>query len=419
MENRNALMCIRAIALSLLCGTAIGTVSTAASAAPQYTYTTIARSEPSPVPDAFAFVGGQAAINDKGLVAFIGSDFCNGPGTCSGVYSYAPTGVLTRIINGGGAASPGHPIQQFSEPSINQSGAISFAVQNVESGGVRSTNWLDVWKKGLVKQVGPTVSNSVMTYATPRIMNNAKVLFSASDTHALATVQNNKAPKPVAPGYCSATDGTGSALNGLVAVVGGPLTGGVCNTTGIIETSIPTGATQVRVADDGSYGTIVSVTINQKGTIVFGGRLLPGRATHVDGLFIQNPGQAPQKIAEIDNGQCTATQPAPGAPCVYRTYDNRGVINVKGQTLSNIRIYDWNTIPQGGPVPTIYGVVLNGDVENGQIAWPGMVIDGCTIRSAVVGSRSLNKNGQIALSLTCDLGGGKTNTAVVVATPVK
>ena len=62
----------------------------------------------------------------------------------------------------------------------------------------------------------------------------------------------------------------------------------------------------------------------------------------------------------------------------------------------------------------------NGAARNGQIVWPGMVINGCTVHDATTGPRAINKYGQIVMLLNCtpSFAVGRSNQALVVATPV-
>ena len=75
-------------------------------------------------------------------------------------------------------------------------------------------------------------------------------------------------------------------------------------------------------------------------------------------------------------------------------------------------------MPLRNPTPSnVSGVTLNGDAQNGQIVWPGMTINGCNVRQAQAGPRSINKYGQIAIQAICNQPGGKTSVALIVATP--
>jgi hypothetical protein len=403
---------MRTIALALFCGAAFA--ATPAPANPSYLFKTIATSDPTGTLGAFAGVG-LASINDAGVVAFTASTWCAAGGfTCSGAFTIDSAGSLTTIISSSRAGTV--PYQLFSEPVINHGGAVSFNVQNFGTvANQASSNWLDLWKGGVLRQAAPTravTAPATMVYVGPRLLNNSKIVVSDSEAHTLMTALKGLPPQPAAPGYCTTSNGTGSSLNGWVFTRGGP-TASPCVDTGFLATYIPTGATQLRIPNDGTYGQLNNGTINASGTAAFSGKNLPGR-TNVEGLFQQKVGGAVQKLAELDNGAC-ANAPPPSGSCQYRGYFNSLATNPKGQVLGNVQISTWTA---GNPNPSIVsGVTLNGDAVNGQIAWPGMVIDGCNVRTAQVGPRSLNKYGQIAILLTCNLAGGKIGSAVVVATP--
>jgi hypothetical protein len=410
------------MALAALCGAAASGLASPAFAA-GYLYTTIATSVPIPLinPPAGSILNFPLApsINDKGFVAYPANAACPAPSqttfSCGAVYTTFPSGTPNRIANGGGAQPL--PVQRFYDAMINPGGAVSFGVQNVTSGPTptASSNWLSLWKNGDVRAITPIAAiNGANLYANPRILSNSRVLYGDSSNQTLMLAQKGKAPRSAAPGACTLTNGTGSGLNGVVAYRGGNAGSGPCVEAGILVTDTRTGATTLRVPADGTYGTLFStVTTNAAGTVAFGTRNLPNRPTRVDGLFVQKAGGPVQKIAEIDNGQC-ADAPTQGTPCQYRTYDLSLAINAKGLLAPNIRISDWSSAPN--PV-NAFGVALNGDIQNGKVAWPGMVIDGCNVRQALVGPRSINKFGQIALLLTCTVTGNTTYQAVVIATP--
>lgn len=180
-------------------------------------------------------------------------------------------------------------------------------------------------------------------------------------------------------------------------------------------TKISTGATQLRVLDDGTYGVLGSVTVNAASTVAFYSHNFGGRS-NVEGLFLQKTGQAVQKLAEIDNGACANAPPASGT-CQYTGYANSLAISPKGPVVADVLINKWTA---GNPNPQQIGsgVTLNGDIQNGQVVWPGMVINGCTVLNATTGPRSINKYGQIVILLNCVPSGPHgPKLALVVATP--
>jgi hypothetical protein len=401
---------MRTIALALFCGAAFAGMPALAN--PSYSYKTIAATDINNTPGSFANLF-TPSISDTGQVAFYAQTWCGGH-LCSGVFSVDPTGVLTQIIDGGSHNS--YPYMLFNDAVANDSGAVSFAIENVVS-ATTASNWLDLWKPGQIEQIVPTraiTSSTGAVYLNARLLNSGKVLYAATDTHLLMLAVMGKPPRPAAPGYCTASDRTGSSLNGWVATFGGPV-GASCQSAGILATYIPTGVTRLRVPDDGTYGQLDSVTVNSVGTVLFSSRNLPGR-TNVEGLFQQKVGAAVQKLAEIDNGAC-ANAPPPSGSCQYRGYANPLMINAKGQTLANVQISTWTS---GNPNPSsVSGVVRNGNIQNGQVAWPGMMIDGCNVFSATVGPRSINKYGQIVMWLNCRAKPGTSTgyLALVIATP--
>jgi hypothetical protein len=398
-----------ALVLALLCGIA----AAPAMANTTYTYKTIAVTDINNTNGSFADLF-DASISDTGQVAFYAQTWCGGH-LCSGVFSVDPTGALTQIIAGGPHNS--YPYMLFNDAIANDSGAVSFAIENVAS-ATTASNWLDLWKLGQTGQIVPTraiTSSTGAVYLNARLLNSGKVLYAATDTHLLMLAVMGKPPRPAAPGYCTASDRTGSSLNGWVATFGGPA-GAACVSAGILATYIPTGVTQLRVPDDGTYGQMDSVTVNSVGTVLFSSRNLPGR-TNVEGLFQQKLGVGVQKLAEINNGACANAPPASGS-CQYRGYANPLTINAHGLALANVQISTWTS---GNPNPSsVSGVVRNGNLQNGQVAWPGMMVDGCDVFSANVGPRSLNKYGQIVLRLNCRAKPGTSTgyLAFVIATPV-
>jgi hypothetical protein len=360
---------------------------------------------------------GIPSINDAGQVAVYGSTYCSGVNACGGVFSISPTGSVTKIIDGGGPAL-GYPYQTFGDAIINHGGAVSFGVQNTTSGNTASSMWLDLWKLGTVRQVAPTralTPGVLVPYLNARLLNNSKVLYAATDTHTLMTAVKGKPPQPAAPGFCTASNATGSSLNGWIATAGGPV-GATCVSTGILVTQLSTVTTQLRVPDDGTYGQLRSATVNASGAVAFVGRSAPGHP-NVEALYLLKVGAAAQKLNEIDNGTCANAPPLSGT-CQYRAYANSLAVNVKGQILTNVQFNTWTA---GNPIPqtTGNGVALNGDALNGQVIWPGMVVNGCTVVFASNGPRAINKYGQIVLALTCVPTPGipRPNQQIVVATP--
>lgn len=415
IHSRGAKRRMRTIALAMLCGAVFAGAPALANTS--YTFKTIAVTDPNRTTGAFANVG-LASINDAGVVAFYGSTFCTGPSVCSGVFTIDAAGTLTRLINGGDPVL-GYPYQLFGDAIINHGGAVSFGVGNVTSGSAPSSMWLDLWKLGVVRQVAPTralTPGTTSPYLNPRLLNNAKVLYAATDTHTLMLAVRGKPPQPAAPGYCTASNATGSSLSGWVVTAGGP-DGATCASTGYLATNIPTATTTLRVPNDGTYGQLGPATANASGTVAFVTKNLPGR-TNVEGFFQQKVGGGVQKLAELDNGSC-ANAPPPSGTCQYLSYFNGSLaINPKGLTLTNVSTSTWTSgKPNASIVP---GVVLNGDVTNGRLAWPGMVIDGCTVASALTGPRAVNKYGQIVMQVSCSPQPGTSTgyIALVVATPV-
>jgi hypothetical protein len=66
-----------------------------------------------------------------------------------------------------------------------------------------------------------------------------------------------------------------------------------------------------------------------------------------------------------------------------------------------------------------FSIVLNGDLENGLIAGPGMTIDDCRVGFAMIEDRAINRKGQVAfLALCTDAAGNYDHYAVIVATPI-
>lgn len=417
IRYRGAFAPSRKIAAALLCGAGLCSaafLSAPALANPSYTFKTIAVTDANAAKGAFASLG-IASINDGGQVAFYAQTFCTGAAVCSGVFTIDAAGTMAKLADGGDPGV-GYPYQLFGDAIINHGGAVSFSASNVTSGSTGSSIWLNLWKKGTVRQVVPAraIGPSIVTpYVNPRLLDNSKILYAAADVHALMTAVKGKPPQPAAPGYCTASNATGSSLNGWVVSAGGP-TGATCASTGYLATRISTATTTLRVANDGTYGALGAATINASGTIAFAAKNQPGRA-NVEALYQQKVGGGVIKLAEIDNGTCANAPPASGS-CQYRGYANALAISAKGVILTNVLISNWTS-----GVPTASnttGLALNGDAQNSQVVWPGMVINGCTVHDVTTGPRAINKYGQIVMLLNCTPSfGSRPNLALVVATP--
>jgi hypothetical protein len=101
---------------------------------------------------------------------------------------------------------------------------------------------------------------------------------------------------------------------------------------------------------------------------------------------------------------------------VYQDYADNAAINQKGLVAMTVTVVGWaNKTAQY----SYREVALNGDVQNGLVAAPGQVIGNCTVAQAYAGTRSINKNGQIAIYAQCAYAGPNTPVnAIIVATPV-
>lgn len=407
--NRAAKRGLRTLALAALCGAAF---AAPVLANPSYTFKTIAATDPNLTPGVFVNLG-LASINDAGTAAFYASTYCNA--TCSGVFTVDAAGTLTKLIDGGPAATL--PYQTYGDAIINHGGAVSFSVANFTAAGAASSVWVDLWKVGVVRQVIPSYATNppgLYPVINARLFNNSKVIYAETATHNLMIGVKGKLPQPAAPGYCTASNATGSSLSGWIVTAGGPA-GATCVSTGYLATNLPTATTTLRIPDDGTYGQLGAATINASGTIAFVAKNQPGH-TNVEALYQQKAGGGVQKLAELDNGAC-ANAPPPSGTCQYLGYANALAINPKGQTLANVLISNWtSSIPNPS---NSTGLVLNGDAQNGRIVWPGMVINGCTVHDATTGPRGINKYGQIVILLNClpSFGPGRPNLALVVATP--
>lgn len=401
MRNSVAAVLLGSVALAVF-------AAPASAAGPNYTYTTVLVSQPGSGPLGTIWGFGAPSLNDKGAIAFTGQDLC-ASGVCFSVFTRDPSGTVTRIIEGGPPGAPDH--LEFQDAIVNARGDVSFSVQEM-NGYTQTATWLDLWKNASVTQVTPTVATGYIPYTVrPAILSNGNVLYGDSATRTLALARPKKAPLPVAPGYCTQMDGPaggsptglagylGSALNGWVAFSGGANDCAAGHPVdGIVVSKAPNGPTSLRIASDTySLGSFGAVTINQGQTVAFSTRYIQSLPTHVDGLFLQKLGAPVQKIAEIDNGACADAPPASGS-CLYQAYSQLA-INAKATIVTNIRISTWTA---GKPQPSsTFGVALNGDLQNGQLAFPGMVINGCTVQSAGASPRSIDKDGNIAILLNC------------------
>jgi len=85
-------------------------------------------------------------------------------------------------------------------------------------------------------------------------------------------------------------------------------------------------------------------------------------------------------------------------------------INATGAVVVSI------VLPNGSGGGMCCGAALNGDTVNGRVIWPGQMIDGCKVMTAVTGPQSINAAGQIAVNVLCSKNHNLYNE-IVLATP--
>ncbi len=382
----------RLAGFALLAFLAVGLPQAARAAG--YTYATVA--------SAFGFFA-IPSINDKGFVAFTDFVECQAGEYCPALFTTYPSGTAQAVVTG----SPGG---EFAEATINQVGAVTF-VSGFPTGS------LDRWQNGAVKHISSPQSLLLLGYAFPRILSNGTALYADGFSLKSLLLAANGTSKTEAPGYCPAIFGGSASLNGTFVFPGMPY-GTHCNepATGLYLGNVHTGALALRLSANGPYGQIGYTAVNNKRQIAFSSFYLPNHPTpHVNGLFVVDALGSVRELAEIDNGACPPQRPTDGTACPYRNF-GYVAIAPKGQVVAEVATTDW-----GNPTPqnVTYSIALNGDLEHGLIAGPGMTIGDCNVHFAMIEDRAVNRKGQVAFMALCtDAGGNYDHYAVIVATPM-
>jgi hypothetical protein len=351
------------------------------------------------------FVGlDPPAINNHGAVAFSGSYNCDRPVPCAGIWS-ADSGAAPRRTS-----TPNVTYFYYDSVQINDSDTISAEFFYIRP----DTGLVDHIIEGKSGNLHPVTSLATYRrFVSPQLLENGNVAFRDGDTGGYAILAGRRIDQ-LGSTTCKYDQGVDASPNGFVVFLGSKLVGGEClGPDTIYVTSVKSGLQPFLIGRN-RYGKFTAVGVNNSETIVFAGRDLPNRPGHVAGLF-RYPVTGPlTALSEIDNGACGETPPA-DVTCQWRDYSWPLAVNARGVVAATIEIVDWKN---GKSDDGRTGVAVNGDIDAGRVAWPGMTIGDCPVEDAFAGRRSINDAGQIAVRLTCRTHAASW-TEIVIASPAK
>jgi hypothetical protein len=347
------------------------------------------------------------AINDRGEVAFDATYSCPA-GACDGVFRWRPDGTLTLLASG---AESTFPDKVFSSVTINNQGEVGFEeLTHHEDGTAADTIMVADGKK--LTAIAPVKhipnDNPPFYYHSPGLLDDGSAVFSANTLGALSGALQradagtleiiNKNLSSCSPPYTS--------VNGIVAFFspGTPVGAPSCEGgMGIYRVDALTKKTEVALSPDAPYGNLVETSaVNDAGTVAFSADNLPGHGDdHVNGLFTVARDGTVTPLSIINNKKC----PGYDQNCTWYGFNDYLSINASGAVAATVLFFP----PADG-----FGVALDGDIQNGRVAWPGDTIEGCgTINYAIAGPHAINAAGQVALLLDCAAG----YEAIALATP--
>lgn len=381
-----------AVALCLLAAM----LGTRAAQAGGWTYTTVAKASTGPLVGNYFQT--TPTINDAGHVAFVINGACNsGPvDFCGNVYYWAGHG-LPRVIADSSTDLPDVPYWA----AINSRGNIGFTLYDQS---------LYFWNRSTFYPVGTT------GFQGGTLLNNNDFLGYNEGAFYLFA---NGSTTAATPGYCFQSDAalsSGSSPGGIMGYQGSagscaPLPG----PSAIYVTNALTGKTKELIANPQQYGTIYTTSANDVGSVALVGLNVPNATGYMDAIFLVNINKQVIQLGAINNGSCSVYNPSNAATCTTYDYDGPISVNNAGNVVGQVSIQN---LVGTSPTATGTGLVLNGDMQNGQIIWPGMTINGCQVLGAFVGAYAINSSGQVATLVDCTNDGGDiSDQQIVVATP--